>query len=213
MKRFQSLPILLICMAVLAVSACTAAEPEQSQAATTESVVVENDAVSEDNAELEQDVLEDAAEVAVVQLYVGCGDAMQAYDLTLAAGEEATPERLVAGIAELTGWDLTLADEITTGKGGMTVVFANESSIFTGPPDTQKDAFFVFDEYQLVETILDSVKTTLQMNSIVPGLGDPDSVDIYFAAEGDVDIVTPAGIVVDMTTPYTGFENVTHISG
>lgn len=44
-------------------------------------------------------------------------------------------EAMVAGMAELTGWNLDLADEITSGPGGMTVSFADTCSIFTGPPD------------------------------------------------------------------------------
>ena len=30
---------------------------------------------------------------------------------------ELTPEKLIQGIADLTGWDLTLAEEVTSGKG------------------------------------------------------------------------------------------------
>lgn len=56
---------------------------------------------------------------------------------------EVTPENLIAAMGELTGWDLTLSedDPVTTGKGGMTVSFAPESAIFTGPPEEQKDEF------------------------------------------------------------------------
>lgn len=34
---------------------------------------------------------------------------------------ELTPEKLIQGIADLTGWNLTLAEAVISGKGGMNV--------------------------------------------------------------------------------------------
>ena len=51
---------------------------------------------------------------------------------------ELTPEVLIQGIADLTGWDLTLAEEVTSGKGGMSVCLADTSSLFVGPPEDRK---------------------------------------------------------------------------
>ena len=72
------------------------------------------------------------------------------------------PEKLIQGIADLTGWDLTLAEEVTSGKGGMSVCLADTSSLFIGPPSPQKDEFHMYDAEQLAETILDSIQKTLQ---------------------------------------------------
>lgn len=58
-------------------------------------------------------------------------------------------EAMIAGMAELTGWNLDLADEITSGPGGMTVSFADTCSIFTGPPTPQKEEFHVYDAGEL----------------------------------------------------------------
>lgn len=52
-----------------------------------------------------------------------------------------TPDALIQGIADLTGWDLTLAEEVISGKGGMSVCLSSESALFTGPPDPQKEEF------------------------------------------------------------------------
>ena len=126
------------------------------------------------------------------------------YPLELA--EEITPEALVAGISGLTGWNLDLAGEITDGKGGMTVMFAETSALFVGPPDPQKDEFRIFDAGQLDQTILDSVQKTLQNWAVVPGVGDPDRVDIYFCGPDGGDLVLEnIGVTIPHTEPYTRF--------
>ena len=87
-------------------------------------------------------------------LYIGSGDNFTEYAFT---GEK-TPDNLISAISDLTGWNLSLADPVTSGKGGMTVCFTKDCSIFTGPPDPQKDEFHAFDTYSLTQMILDSIK-------------------------------------------------------
>ena len=108
----------------------------------------------------------------------------------------------VAQISELTGWNLDLADEITSGKGGMTVSFAETSSLVSGPPETQDPDFFVYDSHQLVRTILDSVQHTLQYNFVDPSLGDPSSLDIYFNLDGEAIVIPDSGETIDPYAPY-----------
>ena len=96
---------------------------------------------------------------------------------------ELTPERLIQGIEELTGWNLTLSEDVTSGKGGMGVSLSYESSLFTGPPDPQKEEFHMYDAEQLAETILDSIQKTLQEGFTLEG-GDPDALDIWYYTEG-----------------------------
>jgi len=103
---------------------------------------------------------------------------------------ELTPELLIQGIADLTGWDLTLSEPVTTGKGGMSVCLSNGSSLFVGPPDPQVDEFHIYDAAQLAETILDSIQKTLQMGFTGP-LGDPDLLDIYYYMEGEQPLTLP----------------------
>ena len=137
-------------------------------------------------------------------LYIGMDGQFKEYPLELA--EEITPEALVAGISGLTGWNLDLAGEITDGKGGMTVMFAETSALFVGPPDPQKDEFRVFDAGQLDQTILDSVQKTLQNWAVVPGVGDPDRLDIYFCGPDGGDLVLEnIGVTIPHTEPYTRF--------
>lgn len=141
-------------------------------------------------------------------LYIGMNGRFQEYPLELEG--EITPGDLVAGISQLTGWNLDLADEITSGKGGMTVMFAETSALFQGPPDPQKDEFHVFDAGQLSQTILDSIQKTLQNWVVVSGLGDPASVDVYFCGPDGGDLVLEnIGVTIPCTEPYSGFPSQT----
>lgn len=123
-------------------------------------------------------------------LYVGTkATGFVEYPLTYEG--ELSPEILIQGIADLTGWDLTLAETVTSGKGGMSVCLANTSSLFVGPPDPQKDEFHMYDAEQLAETILDSIQKTLQEGFTVSGLGDPDALDIWYYAEDNQPLELP----------------------
>lgn len=145
-------------------------------------------------------------ETQAATLYIGMDGQFQEYPLE--TGEEITPRLLVEEIAKLTGWNLDLADEIASGKGGMTVLFGETSALFAGPPDPQKEEFHVFDSFQLDRTILDSIQKTLQTWAVVPGLGDPDSVDIYFCGPDGGDLVLEnLGVTIPHTEPYQGFPN------
>ena len=85
---------------------------------------------------------------------------------------------------------MTLAENVTTGKGGMSVCFADSSALFNGPPDPQNEEFFMFDAEQLAQTILDSTQKTLQMGFTGEG-GDPDALDIYYYMEGEKPLELP----------------------
>ncbi len=116
-------------------------------------------------------------------LYIGTREVGFAeYPLSLEG--ELTPEALIAGIQELTGWNLTLAEPVTMGKGGMSVCFAADSALFVGPPEPQNPDFHMFGAAELAQTILDSVQKTLQMNYTTE-LGNPDTLDIYYFMEGE----------------------------
>ena len=114
-----------------------------------------------------------------------------------------TPELLIQGIADLTGWNLTLAEPVTTGKGGMSVCLSGESSLFMGPPDPQKEDFHMYSAEQLAETILDSIQKTLQRGFTGEG-GDPDALDIYYYMEGEQPLELPAlGLSWPLDEPYS----------
>jgi len=113
-----------------------------------------------------------------------------------------TPELLIQGIADLTGWDLTLAEAVTSGKGGMSVCLSNESALFIGPPDPQNEEFHMYDSAQLAQTILDSIKKTLQTGFTGEG-GSPDALDIYYYMEGEQPLALPdLGLSWPLDQPY-----------
>ena len=81
-------------------------------------------------------------ETRTATLYIGMDGQFSEYPLE--TSEEITPTLLVEEMARLTGWNLDLDDEVISGKGGITVTFADTCALFAGPPDPQKDEFHVF---------------------------------------------------------------------
>lgn len=134
-------------------------------------------------------------------LYIGTRSGGFA-EYSLSYQGELTPETLIQGIADLTGWNLTLAENVITGKAGMSVCLSDESSLYTDPPDPQKDEFHVFDGLQLAETILDSIQKTLQSGFTGEG-GNPDALDIYFYRKGEKPLELPdLGLSWPLDQPY-----------
>ena len=165
-------------------------QPETQKLVQTEVAVLETESVTHPTA-------------AAATLYIGYDGSFQEYPFETT--EAITPEALVQGIADLTGWDLTLADAITSGKGGMTVCFSSQCSLFTGPPEQQKEEFHMFDTYQLAATILGSIQRTLQCYAIDPTLGDPSNLDIYYCMEGNQPLtISEINVTIPLDTPYHG---------
>lgn len=138
-------------------------------------------------------------------LYIGTkAEGFAEYPMTYEG--DLTPELLIGGIADLTGWNLTLAEEVTSGKGGIGVCLSSESSLYVGPPETQKEAFHMYDASQLAQTILDSIQKTLQEGFTLE-FGNPDALDIWFYAEGTQPLTLPnLGLTwpIDQTYQWTG---------
>ena len=139
-------------------------------------------------------------ETEPTQIYLYIGTASGGFRTYPAEIEgEVTAESLIEEISRLTGWDLTLADQVTSGKGGMTVSFSPSCAIFTGPPEPQKDEFFVYDNVSLAQMILDTVQQTLQQNFVLEP-GDPSSLDIWFSVEDQP--IEIENLLVPMDKPW-----------
>ncbi len=183
-NRFGAAVLLLILLFTL--SACSCGQSESSPLESSPPISMRQEETAQP--ETEQSETPDAA-VNEVILYIGTKDnGFTEYPITYE--ETLTPEILIAGIADLTSWDMTLAENVTTGKGGMSVCFADSSALFTGPPDPQNEGFFMFSAEQLAQTILDSTQKTLQMGFTGEG-GDPDALDIYYYMEGEKPLELP----------------------
>lgn len=197
------LALVLSVAAVLALAGCSSQENAPASSASPSSQVQETSSASSQpdstQSEPSQEPEEEPAPAAqTAVLYIGTEDNFQSVEAPYTG--TLTPAFLVDAIAQETGWNLDLADEITQGKGGMTVDFASTSSIVTGPPETQKDAYRVSDQGELVETILDSIAYTFQQNFVDSQLGDPSSLEVYFSLNGGD--ITVNGITFDFTQPY-----------
>lgn len=137
----------------------------------------------------------------VATLYVGTrASGFQEYELHYDG--DLTAELLIRGIADLTGWDLTLGAEVTSGKGGMSVCLADSSALYQGPPEVQKDEFHMYSADQLAETILDSIQKTLQ-EGFTGELGDPDNLDVWYYMENGEGLTLPnIGLSWPLDQPY-----------
>ena len=195
--RFGTVALLLIL--ALSLSACSRGQSESSPPESSPPVSTGQEETAPPETE-QPDVPDAAANEAV--LYIGTrDDGFTEYHITYEG--TLTPEILIAGIADLTGWDMTLAEAVTTGKGGMSVCFADSSALFNGPPDPQNEEFFMFSAEQLAQTILDSTQKTLQMGFTGEG-GDPDALDIYYYMEGEKPLELPdIGKAWPLDQPYS----------
>ena len=139
------------------------------------------------------------AEEAEVLLYIGTGNSYAQYTASVPA--PAQPGDVIAAIGQLTGWDCTLASPVEQGDGFVKVCFAQQSALFAGPPEPQKDEFHMYDAGQMCLTFLDSVARTLQAN--FPGK-DGRALDVYYLPEsGDGDLVLESiGLAIPQNTPY-----------
>lgn len=137
-------------------------------------------------------------------LYVGqAGDFVPFFThSTLNPAEESTflVEHLLTEISFLTGWNLD-ASAIFVGKGGVTIVWADTSALFVGPPEPQKPGFYVYDSTQLAFSVLDSVQRTIQC-AFSPA--DPDSLDVWFCGpDGGALVLEDLEVTLPEETPYS----------
>ena len=170
MKKVKSGYLLIIVMVLVVLSGCTGKDMEQ----------------------------ETETKKTSADLYIGY-DSIGYKTYAVELEGEMSPEKLITAIEDLTGWDLSLHDEVSQGKGGMTVNFAKDSALITGPPTEQKEEFRVYDVTTFTKMVLDSIKETLQ-NSYVTEEGNPDELAIFYSVEDhNIEI---DGIEISMETPW-----------
>ena len=206
-QLIKKLVLISAMMGAIAVSfvGCDASVQQQSTQSSTSSVSnTQSSNMQTSDTQTSQET-SSQTETQEAVLYIGRDNDFKEYSLKYEG--ELKPETLIQGISNLTGWDLSLSDEVTTGKGGMTVSFAKTSALFVGPPENQKDEFFMYDAESLIPTILDSVKKTLQENFVDTSAGgDPDSLNIYYCMEGDQPLTFDnINVTIPMDAPYTTF--------
>ena len=137
------------------------------------------------------------SEEAEVLLYIGNSYAQYAASVPAPA----QPDGVIAAIGGLTGWDCTLACPVEQGDGFVKVRFAQQSALFAGPPEPQKDEFHMYDAEQMCRTFLDSVARTLQANFAGK---DGQPLEVYYLPEsgsGDL-ILENIGLAISPKTPY-----------
>lgn len=194
-----------VCAMILAMGVGCSEQSSNSQAAIeTTSITQSANSSSEAAKAPETSSISSASSSNAVtaNIYIGAEENFKEYPCEF--DKTPTPDQLIAAIAEKTGWNLTLADVLTTGKGGITVSFSKESALFTGPPEPQKEEFYMYDAVQLDKTILDSIQKTLQNNLTDSTLGDPSKFNVFYSMEGDKALELPnVGVTIPLEQSYS----------
>ena len=144
------------------------------------------------------------ADPAFVTIYIGSDDQFEEYLVEYTGEKTETGQvpvtELLSAMSELTGWNLDLADQVYSGRGGITVTFADTCTLLAQPEETM-DA-----TVQRDQVVLDSVKRSLQCWAVVPELGDPVKVDIWFCGPDGGDLnLTGTGRTLSSIEPYQQF--------
>ena len=137
-------------------------------------------------------------------IYIGSNGSFRAYPY--AGGDIVTPESLIAAMADLTGWNLDLAESVTgENENSLTVCFARSCSLFTGTASAEKEAFPIYSKDQLYRQSLDSICYTLQVN-----FSQDQDLSIYYCTVDKNGEKIPIeledlGITVPSGEPYQHF--------
>ncbi len=144
------------------------------------------------------------SEVVSASIYIGSNGSFRAYPY--AGGDIVTPESLIAAMADLTGWNLDLAESVTgENENSLTVCFARSCSLFTSTASAEKEAFPIYSKDQLYRQILDSICYTLQVN-----FSQDQDLSIYYCTVDKNGEKIPIeledlGITVPSGEPYQHF--------
>ena len=146
----------------------------------------EQESAENQQAESKEDVSEGDAQVEEVNLYIGIkGGDFKKVPVEIESKyvyAHNFDEHLLAAIADETGWKLTLANPIEDVEGGKTIEFTDDSAFAVGPPEKQKDDYFVYDNMSFTQMMLDSIQKTFDMNLTD---GNPQrSLNLYFSQMG-----------------------------
>lgn len=183
----------------------TASQPEETPAPVpsdpSEAESIAGQDPSQEPAEEPEEASEPAAAEQTATLYIGTrAQGFTEYPMTYEGN--LTPEMLIQGIADLTGWNLALEEPVTSGKGGMSVCLSESSALFEGPPEPQKEEFHMYSAEQLAETLLDSIQKTLLEGFTLEG-GDPDALDVWYYLKGENPLALPElGLSWALDQPY-----------
>lgn len=188
-KNIKSLVIYgTMLLASLSLSGCGSSTPEVPVATTAAATTTE-------------------AQKPLLHVSIGTKDNMKDYDYICEAASPNSSslswnpgnpdaDMLIAIIADLTGWNLTLSEPVSVSPGSFSIYFGEDSSIYTGAVDSSKTDFAITDKQQLVTTILDSI--VQNMNTAYD-----EELTIYFSAADGSDIVVPGtDITISASEPY-----------
>ncbi len=191
-KSFHTGALAAMLCAALALTACQAPDASSSGVPVPESQSTAQSTPSQSQSASDSEMVE-------IPLYIGMGDTFTEYSASVSAPVQ--PDDVIAAIGALTGWDCTLAKPVEQGDGFVKICFSQQSALFAGPPQVQKDEFHMYDASQMCLTLLDSVAHTLQANFSGK---DGQALAVYFVSENESSelILEQAGLSIPQNEPY-----------
>lgn len=115
-------------------------------------------------------------------IYIGRGNSFDKY--TVLCAENFSADILIKKMAELTGWDLSLSEDVISSENEFHINFSEQSSVGTGEAPLAKDEFIIKEKDDLIATILDSVCKTLQSNFTDKNPDNSENTKVTYSCEG-----------------------------
>lgn len=144
----------------------------------------------------------DKKKVKDVTLYIGSeADGYGKYNWPYTG--DLTPQVLLDGISDTTGWDLSLSKRITKKSDGYIFCFSDKSVIYTGQKTDEQDEFYLPYDGSFYQTVLDSIAETMRQNLKKKG----QDLNLYYWGPDDNDLVIEKlNITLKKDQPYEGLK-------
>ncbi|MCQ2492079.1 MAG: hypothetical protein MJ087_03450 [Lachnospiraceae bacterium] len=139
--------------------------------------------------------------IKMTKVYVGSRDDYGAYNMAYTG--KLTPEKLIKGIEDTTGWNLALEQNVSIDKdNGYKVVFSKKSLFYTAEKLDKDDEFYVNGTENYYATVLDSIKETLRKHY---AKGDDRFIIYYYGPEDSALEIKEIGKTLVMGNSYESF--------
>lgn len=141
------------------------------------------------------------AEPQNIALFIGKEGDYGEYNYLYEANEQVTPDLLIEGIEDTTGWNLSLADNVEKNEDGYVIRFSKESVFYTGQDSDEENEFYIPTEEDFYKTVLDSIVETIRQYNE----DKEKSTQFYFGGPDDSDLVLKGiNSTLPVSTAYNG---------
>ena len=149
---------------------------------------------------------ETSEEVKSTVIYIGQKRDYGKYNMLYTG--ELTPAKVLNGIEETTGWDLSLDKEITKRDDGYILCFSEDSIFYTGETLDEDDEFYLSSQEDFYVTVLDSITRSFQRHFKI----DDKNPNMYYWGADDSNLIltgTGKTLPKDVAYQHESLENFT----